>query len=189
MKKLQFNAPVILGIFFISLAALILGTATDGASTLAVFSVYRASLLSPLTYIRFVGHIFGHANVSHFFNNMLLLLVVGPPLEKLYGSKTLALGILFTAVATGLLQFLIFPGSVLLGASGIVFMLIMLSSLAGGKNGQIPITLILVAVMYLGQEVYSILFVNDNVANLMHIVGGVCGIGMGFMLNKSSAGS
>ncbi len=187
MKKLQFNAPVVLGVFFISLAALILGTVTGGASTMALFSVYRASLLSPLTYLRFVGHIFGHANISHFFNNMLLLLVVGPPLEKLYGSKTLASGILFTAIVTGLLQFLIFPHSILLGASGIVFMLIMLSSLSGAKNGQIPITLILVAVMYLGQEVYSILFIDDNVANLMHIVGGVCGIGMGFLLSKEKA--
>ena len=186
MKTLQFNAPVILGVFFISLAALILDTVTGGASTMALFSVYRASLLSPLTYLRFVGHIFGHANVSHFFNNMLLLLVVGPPLEKLYGSKTLALGILFTAVVTGLLQFLIFPHSILLGASGVVFMLIMLSSLSGAKNGQIPITLILVAIMYLGQEVYSILFIDDNVANLMHIVGGVCGIGMGFLLSRET---
>ena len=60
----------------------------------------------------------------------------------------------------------------------------MLSSLSGAKSGQIPITLILVAIMYLGQEVYSILFINDNVANLMHIVGEVCGIGMGFLVNN-----
>ena len=116
---------------------------------------------------------------------MLLLLVVGPPLEELYGSKTLISGILATAVISGLLQFILFPGSMLLGASGIVFMLIMLSSLSGAKAGTIPITLILVAVMYLGQELYSIFFIQDNVANLMHIVGGVCGIGLGFVLNRS----
>ena len=37
------------------------------------------------------------------------------------------------------------------------------------------VTLILVAVLYLGQELYAILFIRDNVANLMHIIGGVCG--------------
>ena len=184
MKKLQFNSPVVLTFFFISLAALILGTITNGTTTTVLFSAYRASLTDPFTYVRFFGHVFGHASITHFFNNMLLLLV-GPPLEELYGSKTLISGILATAVISGLLQFILFPGSMLLGASGIVFMLIMLSSLSGAKAGTIPITLILVAVMYLGQELYSIFFIQDNVANLMHIVGGVCGIGLGFVLNRS----
>ena len=113
---------------------------------------------------------------------MLLLLVVGPPLEKLYGSKTIALGIMAAALITGILHFVFFPHTILLGASGIVFMLIMLSSFSGAKTGQIPVTLILVALMYLGQEVYSIFFIRDNVANLIHIVGGICGIGMGLQL-------
>lgn len=185
MKKLQMNSPVVLGIFFISLAALMLGVITNGASTVAFFSVYRSSIADPLTYIRFFGHIFGHANVSHFFNNMLLLLVVGPPLEELYGSKPLAAGVAATALISGVLQFIFFPGGMLLGASGVVFMMIMLSSLSGAKAGKIPVTLILVAVMYLGQELYSIFFIRDNVANFMHIVGGVCGIGMGLSLNKA----
>lgn len=182
MKKLQFNAPVILSFFFISLLSLILGFLTSKASTTIAFSVYRASLLDPLTYVRFFGHVFGHADISHFFNNMLLLLVVGPPLEKLYGSRTIAFGIMATALITGILQFVFFPHTLLLGASGIVFMLIMLSSFSGAKMGQIPVTLILVALMYLGQEVYSIFFIRDNVANLIHIVGGICGIGMGLQL-------
>ena len=182
MKKLQLNAPVILGFFFISLLSLVLGFLTSGASTTAAFSVYRASLLDPLTYVRFFGHIFGHASLTHFSSNMLLLLVVGPPLEKLYGSKTIALGIMAAALITGILQFVFFPHTILLGASGVVFMLIMLSSFSGAKTGQIPVTLILVALMYLGQEVYSIFFIRDNVANLIHIVGGICGIGMGLQL-------
>lgn len=182
MKKLQFNAPVILGFFFVSLLSLVLGFLTSGTSTTAAFSVYRASLLDPLTYVRFFGHIFGHASLTHFSSNMLLLLVVGPPLEKLYGSKTIALGIMAAALITGILHFVFFPHTILLGASGIVFMLIMLSSFSGAKTGQIPVTLILVALMYLGQEVYSIFFIRDNVANLIHIVGGICGIGMGLQL-------
>ena len=186
MKKLQLNAPVILGFFFISLLSLVLGFLTSGASTTAAFSVYRASLLDPLTYVRFFGHIFGHANLTHFSSNMLLLLVVGPPLEKLYGSKTIALGIMAAALITGILQFVFFPHTILLGASGIVFMLIMLSSFSGAKTGQIPVTLILVALMYLGQEVYSIFFIRDNVANLIHIVGGICGIGMGLQLRGNA---
>ena len=85
---------------------------------------------------------------------------------------------------SGILQCVLFPSSALLGASGIVFMLIMLSSLAGSRNGGIQITLILVGARYLSQQVYDILFVQDNVANFMHIVGGACGTVFGFAVRR-----
>lgn len=185
MKKLQYNSPVILSFFFLSLLALLLGYLTGGWTTYKLFSVYRASLADPLTYIRFLGHVLGHADFSHFLGNMLLLLVVGPPLEEKYGSRALLSGIVFTALVSGALQFIIFPHTALLGASGIVFMLIMLASLSGMKGGKIPLTLLLVGVLYLGQEVYSMMFVRDNVANLMHIIGGICGTAFGFWLGRS----
>ncbi len=184
MKKLQYNSPVVLSYFLISLLALGLGYLTDGWTTWHLFSVYRSPLADPLAYVRFFGHVLGHADLDHFLGNMLLMLVVGPPLEEKYGSSTLLAGIALTALVSGLLQFIFFPGAALLGASGIVFMLIMLSSLSGMKSGGIPLTLLLVALLYLGQEVYSILFVRDSVANFMHIVGGACGTLFGFALAK-----
>lgn len=60
-----------------------------------------------------------------------------------------------TALVSGILQCVLFPSSAPLDASGIVFMLIMLSSLAGSRNGSIPITLILVGALYLSQQVYD----------------------------------
>ena len=122
--------------------------------------------------------------MSHFLSNMLLLLVVGPPLEEKYGSKVLLTGIVLTALISGILQLILFPQAALLGASGIVFMMIMLSSLSGMENGRIPLTLILVAILYLGREIHSMLFVEDSVANFMHIVGGACGTVFGFSLAK-----
>ena len=110
---------------------------------------------------------------------MLLLLVVGPPMEEKYGSIPLLKGIVLTAFVTGVLQCMLFPHSGLLGASGIVFMLIMLSSLAGFSGG-IPVTMLLVGVLYFGQQVYDIVFVHDNVANFMHIAGGLCGTAFGY---------
>ena len=141
----QYNAPVTLSFFLLALAALILNRVTDGWTTSHLFSVYRSSLTDPLFYVRLFCHVLGHADWNHFMGNMLLLLVVGPPLEEKYGSRTLLLGIAFTAVVSGVLQCLLFPGSALLGASGIVFMLIMLSSLAGSRGGCIPLTLIVFA--------------------------------------------
>ena len=175
MKRLQYNSPVILTFFFLSLGALALGALTNGWSTLHLFSVYRAPMTNLLFYLRLFGHVLGHGDAAHFMGNMVLLLVMGPPLEEKYGSRTLLAAIALTAVLSGILQCVFFSGSALLGASGIVFMLIMLSSLSGMRAGRIPLTLILVAVLYLGQEVYSALFVQDNVANFMHLVGGACG--------------
>lgn len=184
MKKFQYNSPVILSFFMISFLVLILGWLTNGRSTGTLFSVYRSSLRDPLTFVRLFGHVIGHADFDHFFGNMLMLLVVGPPLEERYGSRTLLAGILLTALVSGFLQMFLFPHTALLGASGIVFMLIMLSSLSGMENGRIPVTLVLVAFLYLGREFYSLLFIRDNVANLMHIIGGICGTAYGFLISR-----
>lgn len=182
MKKLHYNSPVILTFFFLSLGALLLNIATGGLTNSLLFSVYRSGI-GPLSIVRLFTHVLGHANWDHFVGNMVLLLVVGPPLEERYGSRTLLFGILSTALISGILQCLLSTGG-LLGASGIVFMLIMLSSLAGMKSGSIPLTLILVAILYLGKEVYAIFFVKDNVAHFMHLIGGACGTVFGYLVRK-----
>lgn len=184
MKKFQYNSPVVISFFLISFAALVFGWLSNNWTTASLFSVYRSSFRNPFTYIRLISHVLGHADLEHFFGNMLMFLVIGPPLEERYGSRVLLTGILLTALVSGLLQTVLFPNSALLGASGIVFMLIMLSSLSGMEDGGIPVTLILVAVLYLGRELYSILFVKDDVANLMHIIGGICGTTYGFLISR-----
>ena len=182
--RVQYNSPVVLTFALLSLGALVLGALTGGWTTSLLFCVYRAPLSDPLTYVRMVCHVLGHGGYAHYMGNMTLLLVVGPPLEEKYGSKKLLFCIFVTALVSGLVQFCFFPGTALLGASGIVFMLIMLASLAGMKNGRVPVTLLLVAALYLGQEVYSIFFVRDNVANFMHLVGGACGTVFGFAAGR-----
>ena len=148
------------------------------------FSVYRSSLLDHLTYVRFVGHVFGHAGWEHFLGNIMLILVVGPLLEEKYGSADLLFVILATALVTGIANFALFPRIQLLGASGVVFALILLSSFTSMKEGEIPLTFILVAALYIGQQVYQGIFVNDNVSNLTHILGGLVGAGLGYVMNK-----
>lgn len=133
-----------------------LGQWTNGWTTMHLFCVYRSSLKDPLFYVRLFGHVLGHASWDHFLNNMLLLLVIGPPMEEKYGSVPLLEGIVFTALVSGVLQCALFPRTALLGASGIVFMLIMLASLSGFSGG-IPVTMLLVAALYLGQQVYDVL--------------------------------
>ncbi len=182
--KITFNSPVILSFTAVCFGALLLGYVTKGASTDAFFSVYRSSLLSPLTYVRLIGHVCGHAGWEHFIGNIMLLLVVGPLLEEKYGSYNILFVILATALVTGIANCLLFPGVQLLGASGVVFAFILMASFTGSRNGQIPLTFILVAAIYLGQQVYEGIFVANDVANLTHIFGGVIGAILGYAMNR-----
>lgn len=183
MKRIHYNSPVVLTFFLVSLAALALGWLTGGTITAALFSVYRAPL-SPLSVLRLFGHVLGHADFSHFAGNMLLFLVVGPPMEEKYGSGRFLTAIALTALVSGLVQCLLFPGTALPGASGVVFMLILLSSLSGMKQGGIPLTLILVAALYLGKALVAMITVRDNISNFTHILGGLCGTAFGFGVEK-----
>ncbi|MPN63074.1 hypothetical protein SDC9_210828 [bioreactor metagenome] len=104
-------------------------------------------------------------------------------LEERYGSKRLAVFMLIVALVTGIVN-IIFFDTALLGASGIVFMLIILSSYVNIKRGTIPLTLILVAAAYLGKEIISSFLEADNVSHLTHILGGVLGIVFGAKYNN-----
>ena len=179
---LQYNSPVVLTFSLLCLGVLGLEWLVGDTYTNLLFSVYPAPLTDPLTYPRMVLHVLGHADWTHFLSNITLLLVIGPPMEERYGSRRLWWCIAITALISGLIHFLMAPaGTALLGASGIVFMLILLSSLSG-MSGGIPLTLLVVGVIYLGDEVYSALTQQDSIAQLTHIVGGVCGAVLGLAM-------
>lgn len=180
-SKISYNAPVVLSFALISFLVLILGILTGNFTTSLLFSVYRSSPLHPAFYVRLFGHVLGHSGWEHYIGNMTLFLLAGPMLEEKYGSRRLLLLIAITAFVTALVNILLFPHTALLGASGIVFMMITLSSITGVKNGKIPLTLILVSILYLGDQIFSGLFVKDNISQLSHITGGVLGIVYGFL--------
>ncbi|BCJ99140.1 rhomboid family intramembrane serine protease [Anaerocolumna chitinilytica] len=184
LGKFQYNSPVTLTFAFISFGALILGYLTRGLSTHLFFSVYRSPLTDPLAYFRAFGHVLGHASWSHYSGNMVLFLVLGPILEEKYKSKDFFFMIAITALVSGLFYMFFYPGNILLGASGIVFMMIVLSSAAGMRDGKIPLTLLLVLVVYLGGEVLSV-GAKDGVAHAAHIIGGICGAGFGLVRKRN----
>jgi GlpG protein len=94
---------------------------------------------------------------------------------------------LFTAGVTGIINSIFFPTVALCGASGIVFMMILLSSFANSKeNDGIPLTMILVAVIFLGNQIVQGIFSNDNISQLAHLIGGVCGGIFGYALRPKS---
>jgi peptidase, S54 family len=182
--KLSFNSPVILIFVILSFAVFLLDNFTGDFSNRLLFSVYKSSFLDPFTYFRLFGHVLGHASLDHFLGNIMLILVIGPMLEEKYGSANILFVILATALVTGVVHFFVFPYSRLLGASGVVFAFILLSSFAGFREGKIPVTFILVAILYIGEQIYQGVFVQDNISNLTHILGGIVGAFLGFIMNK-----
>lgn len=178
--KISYNAPVTLTFALLCLLALALNGLTGGWTTSHLFSVYRCSLADPLAFVRFFGHVLGHANLSHLVGNLGLMLVLGAGLEDRYGSFSVFWAIVFTALVSGLIHFVFFPGTALLGASGVVFMMILLSAFGSMKSGTIPLTLIFVFLFYLGGELWDAIFVQDDVSQLTHIIGGLCGTLIGF---------
>ena len=183
-RRITFNSPVVLSFVIISFGAMVLNYLTAGVSNRLLFMTYHSSLASPLTYVRFFTHVLGHQGWSHYIGNMMYLLLLGPMLEEKYGSRAIIEVILITGLVTGLVTWLIFPNIALCGASGVVFAFIMMTSFTSFKEGEIPVTVILVAVIYIGQQIYEGLFVQDNISNMAHILGGIVGAVAGYTLNK-----
>lgn len=173
-SRFKLNAPVTLGFVAICGIALLLNNLTGGKANQYVFCTYRSSLLNPMTYVRAVGYAFGHADWAHFAGNITYILLLGPLVEEKYGSKMLMEMMLITIVVTAIVHAIFFSNVGLLGASGIVFMLIILSSISNVKSGEIPITFVIVCIIFIGGQIMDS-FHQDNISQLGHIVGGICG--------------
>jgi len=184
LKRIQYNAPVTLTFALISLLVLGLASITNGRSNELLFSVYRAPLTDPLMYLRLFLHALGHANMAHYFNNFMIILLIGPMLEEKYCGKWIVIMIIVTAFVTGILHVII-SSNAKLGASGIVFMMILLGSFANMQRGKIPLTLILAISIFIGREIMSAMTLDNNIAYMSHIVGGLCGAAFGFIANKN----
>lgn len=182
--KISFNSPVILGFVGICFIVMLINMATDGRSNDLLFVTYHSSLRDPLTYVRFFTYIFGHDGWTHFIGNMGYILLLGPLLEEKYGSVRILQIIAITAVVTSLINYIFFWNVALCGASGICFAFILLSSFTSLNEREIPLTFLLVAAIYLGQQIYEGITAHDNVSNLGHIIGGVIGAVVGFALNR-----
>ena len=115
---------------------------------------------------------------------MSYILLLGPMLEEKYGAAKILEVMGITALVTGLVNYIFFPAVALCGASGVVFAFILLTSFTSFREGELPVTVILVALIYLGQQLYEGIFLQDNISNLSHITGGIIGAVIGYQLNR-----
>ena len=145
----------------------------------AIGSEYAFNWKNPLDYLRLFSHVLGHKTWAHLLGNLSFILLLGPLLEERYGSTMLMLMMATTAMVTGVLNAAFIPRG-MLGASGVAFMMILLSSFTAISKNQIPLTFIFVLVLFLGQEIMTS-FGNKDIAVLAHVAGGLCGSLFGFL--------
>ncbi len=175
MKRfnITYNAPVVLTFALIAVVVHLLG------DSVKEYFVMRPRLESLGDYFALISHIAGHASWEHLLGNFMLILLLGPLLEERQGSLSLLVMILVTALVTSLLNLFFFKTYVL-GASGVVFMFILLASTANIRKREIPLSFIAVAVLYLGGELVAA-FRDDQISQMAHLIGGLVGAGFGFL--------
>jgi rhomboid protease GluP len=185
--RLRYNAPVTLTFALLSTVILVLDQYLGTNLTSNIFSVPGKQQLNfgrLFDYVRLFTHVVGHANWTHLISNFSFILLLGPILEEKYGSGSVLFMMAVTALATGLIN-AVFFNTGLLGASGIVFMMILLVSFTNIGSGEIPLTFILVVFLYLSREVMSS-FDKNNIAEFAHVIGGLIGSLFGFLRPRKS---
>lgn len=180
--RIKYNAPTVLTFTLLCATIMLLSQSLIPNLNLRWFMVPgkgNFSAGSLRNWVTLFTHIMGHANWAHLISNFTLILLIGPMLEEMYGSTDLLFMIIITAIVTGVMNVLLFRSS-LLGASGVVFMMILLSSFTNFSKGEIPLTFILVLILYMGVQLVES-FRNDNISQFAHIIGGLCGSFFGFL--------
>lgn len=189
--QLDYNSPVIITYLILSFIALILNAITHGISNTLFFSSYRSFILNPLTYIRMITHSIGHSGFDHFIGNFMIILLIGPMIEEKYGSINLLFMFIITSVVIALFNSII-SNYCITGASGNVYMLIALSSFSNISEGKIPVTLIIILIIYMISDIkqgiwQSLMNGQVRIYHGGHFIGALCGIAFGFyFLNNTT---
>jgi membrane associated rhomboid family serine protease len=194
IMRLSYNAPVSLTFALIASVVLLIDNIMGGGLISGIFTLWPEFHFNQFgDYVRLFSSVIGHSNWTHLVGNFTFILLMGPILEEKYGSGKLLMMMMATALVTSVLHLVfvaihLFEPVGCLGASGIVFMMVLLGSFANFKSGTIPITFILIAVLFIGKEVVDA-FKPDQTSQFAHILGGIIGTVFGFVLGgKKGAG-
>jgi len=180
--RVRYNAPVILTFTLLATGVLVVDQFLNGFAQAWFACPPRLTDAGALDYLRLFTYVLGHKSWLHLISNFSFVLLIGPVLEEKHRSGAILLMLLVTALATGILNVLLF-NSALMGASGIVFMLILLSSFTNIRSGEVPLTFILVVALFLAKELINA-FAEDDISQFAHILGGFCGSLFGFLFAR-----
>ena len=180
--KISYNSPVVLSFSILASAVFLMQYMTSSIGYGWFHLPGHFQHANIISYFQLFSYPLGHASTEHLIGNLSFILLLGPVLEEKYGSKKLLMMIMSTTLITAILHILFFSAS-LLGASGVVFLFIMLISFTNASDGTIPLSFILIFLLFVGKEVINS-FAQDNVSQFAHIIGGICGSMFGYLRIK-----
>ncbi|MDP6157000.1 MAG: rhomboid family intramembrane serine protease [Candidatus Thermoplasmatota archaeon] len=154
-----------------------------------------------------VTALFVHADILHLIMNLLVLLLLGVPLEQKIGARNFAILFFAAGIGAGLIKLLLVapfgdinsglntiinPNSTGIGASGAIFgVLGAFVALYPKEKVIFPLILIrpwpvfIIALIYGGSETIMVLRgVEDGVGHLTHFNGLIVGVGVALMMKK-----
>jgi membrane associated rhomboid family serine protease len=180
VKRLQVDSPLILSFASACIFVQAFSPLMPGLKQ-SLFAVSKCPALSPAGAFSIFGQVVGHSDWGHLRGNLLLLLLVGHACESALGPVRLTKIFACTSVASSLTHILLGPtNSVQLGASGVVFALILLNSCLERKEGEIPLTFVLTGALWLGRELG---IAKAGVASSAHLVGAAVGTFFGHKMS------
>jgi membrane associated rhomboid family serine protease len=179
---LRYNAPVTFSFALLCTLALLIDQYVAPGFVANYLTAPGAHFnpAQPTQWFALLLYVFGHENWTHLWNNLLFLLLLGPILEEKYAPKPMLFMMLSTTLVTGIFNILMRQPP-LVGSSALVFMMIMLVSFARTKQGDIPVSFLLIFILFLLAELTRGNGGKDDVSSVAHVVGGVCGTVFGFL--------
>ena len=137
-------------------------------------------------YARVIWYMFLHSNITHIFNNMLILFFLGAMIEKEVGHVLYLILYMLSGIGGGILSLiyktLTFDFSGTIGASGAVFgldgALLALILFSGKRMANVTPTRVILMIAY---SLYSG-FTGGNVDNAAHIGGLITGFLIGIVI-------
>lgn len=179
--RIKYNAPV--SLTFIALSSLILFLNTH-VNTFLISDWFTAdgtisfNYSDPVSYVKFITHLLGHTDLGHLMGNAIYLILLGPILEEKYKSITLLGLILTTAIISSLIN-AFFVDTYMLGASGIVYLFIVLVSFTNIEKGEFPLSVVVVLGFYIYKEISR----EDagDISIVTHLVGALVGLLYGLL--------
>jgi len=152
----------------------------DAKGVIAILDSLTLHVGNRFHFYQLITHQFLHGGINHLYSNMVILFIVGPSIERKYGTIKTLLGYLIFGIAGGLLQIFMFgnPYENMAGASGAVFGILTLFAIADNSHyfRLRKIKMKYFAIFIIIMELFSLRTSNDGIGHWAHFGGILAGL-------------
>lgn len=138
----------------------------------------------PASYFRLILYAFSASNFILLLSNLLFLLMLGPAMEERYGSVVIGIMTGVSVLFSGVLN-ACFCETSLRGCMPVIFMMIFLNSFMSFSKKKIPVSFILIFILYTAKETAG-KKLSETVGLIICISGGLCGSLFAFLTSPKT---